>query len=292
LFVPVLVTCLPLLLTDFEALFLPLLKMQEIADSINTYRRWIALAVLFVLLTWESLYPFFGFFLRKTRQRMVHGATNVAMAVINTLLIVLFFVTAWTWASTLATDKGWGLLNSFDAPIWLDALIAILLFDIFTYWFHRLSHRVPFLWRFHRVHHSDPQMDVTTANRFHFGEIIISSLLRVGAILAIGAEIWQLALYEAIMFPVVQFHHANIVLPPRLDGFLRLFIATPAMHKVHHSRLQPETDSNYTSLLSVWDRIFRSFRTSKDLHAIELGLQGYDSNAKQNLIGLLKTPKD
>ena len=266
--------------------------MNELAESINIHRRWIALAVLFALITWESLAPFFDFFLKKTKQRLIHGTTNIVLAVINTLLIVVVFIAAWAWASSLAAENGWGLLHSVDWPIWLQAITAILLFDIFTYWFHRLSHRIPFLWRFHRVHHSDPQMDVTTANRFHFGEIIISSLLRIGAILLIGAEMWHLALYEAIMFPIVQFHHANIVLPPAVDRFLRLFIATPAMHKVHHSRLQPETDSNYTSLLSIWDRIFRSFKTRKDLHAIELGLEGYDTSAKQNLIGLLKTPKD
>jgi len=266
--------------------------MNELAESINIHRRWIALAVLFALLMWESLAPFFDFFLRKTRQRLVHGVTNIVMATINTLLIVTVFLAAWTWASTVARENGWGLLHQFEGPVWLTTLIAIVLFDLFTYWFHRLSHRMPFLWRFHRVHHSDPRMDVTTANRFHFGEIIISSVLRIGAILLIGADMWHLALYEAIMFPIVQFHHANIVLPPVVDRYLRWFIVTPAMHKVHHSRLQPETDSNYTSLLSIWDRVFLSFKTRKDLHAIKLGLEGYDSKAKQNLIGLLKTPKD
>ena len=266
--------------------------MNEIADAINIHRRWIALSVLCALLIWESLAPFFDFFVRKTKRRLVHGVTNVSLAVINTLLIVVVFLGTWTWASIVAEEHGWGLLHWIDLTAWQEALIAILLFDIFTYWFHRMSHRIPFLWRFHRVHHSDPQMDVTTANRFHFGEIIISSVLRIAVILLIGAQLWHLALYEAIMFPIVQFHHANIVLPPRLDRFLRLFIATPAMHKVHHSRLQPETDSNYTSLLSIWDRMFRSFKTRRDLHAINLGLEGYDAGAKQNLIGLLKTPKD
>lgn len=266
--------------------------MNELAESINIHRRWIALSVLFGLLMWESLVPFFDFFLKKTKQRLVHGVINIVMAAINTLLIVTVFLAVWTWASIVAETNGWGLLHWFSGPVWLGALVAILLFDLFTYWFHRLSHRIPLLWRFHRVHHSDPHMDVTTANRFHFGEIIASSVLRIGAILLIGAEMWHLALYEAIMFPIVQFHHANIVLPPRLDRFLSLFTVTPGMHKVHHSRLQSETDSNYTSLLSIWDRIFRSFRTRKDLHAIELGLDGYDDNAKQTLIGLLKTPKD
>jgi len=153
-----------------------------------------------------------------------------------------------------------------------------------------MNHRVPFLWRFHKVHHSDPHMDVSTANRFHFGEIILSSILRIPVILLLGAELWHLALYEAILYPVVQFHHANIGVGRRLDRFLRLFITTPEMHKAHHSRWQPETDSNYTSLLSIWDRVFRSFRLRKDPHEIQLGLDGYDEPQKQTLWGLLRTP--
>ena len=176
----------------------------------------------------------------------------------------------------------------------MEMVIAILMFDLFTYWFHRLSHRIPFLWRFHRVHHSDPHMDVTTANRFHLGEVMISSVLRIPLIALAGVELWHLALYELLMFSIVQFHHANIALPGALDRLLRVFIVTPAMHKVHHSRIQKETDSNYTSLFSFWDRVFGSFKIRKpeDLGKIQLGLDGYDCTDKQRLIGLLKTPKD
>ena len=128
------------------------------------------------------------------------------------------------------------------------------------YAWHRINHRVPFLWRFHRVHHSDAQMDVTTASRFHTGEIALSSLLRIPLILALGVTAWQLVLYETMMFGVVQFHYANIALPPRAESVVSRVIVTPTMHKVHHSRWQPETDSNYSAMLSVWDRLFGSFR--------------------------------
>lgn len=135
-------------------------------------------------------------------------------------------------------------------------------------------------------------MDVTTANRFHTGEILMSSLLRIPLIILLGLRVEQLALYEVLMFTVVQFHHANIGLPEKWDRLLRIFIVTPHMHKIHHSDHQPETDSNYSSLLSVWDRIFRSFRKSKDLRAIKLGLREFDAENYQTFPGLLKTPLD
>ena len=153
-----------------------------------------------------------------------------------------------------------------------------------------MCHKIPFLWRFHRVHHSDNKMDVTSANRFHFGEIIISSTLRIAVIFLTGASLFHLAIYEAIMFPIVQFHHANIKLPEKLDSLLRAFIPTPAMHKVHHSRLPVETDSNFSSLLSIWDRLFGSFRMQPELDKIKFGLKGHDSEAKQSLVGLIKEP--
>lgn len=174
-------------------------------------------------------------------------------------------------------------------------IVAILLLDFWTYWWHRLNHRIPFLWRFHSVHHTDPKMDVTTASRFHFGEIILSSILRIPVLLLIGAEIWQLAIYEAMLFAVVQFHHANIVLPDWLDRFLRIVIVTPAMHKIHHSRIQKETDSNYTSLFSWSDRVFGSFRLregQEDMRGINFGLDDHDSAEKQSVWGMLKTPFD
>ena len=140
------------------------------------------------------------------------------------------------------------------------------------------------------MHHSDPWMDVTSAQRFHPGEIVFSSALRIPVIALSGVELWHVALYEAVMMSVVLFHHANIAVSPRLDRLLRVAIPTPIMHKIHHSRVQSETDSNYTALFSIWDRIFASFRMRSDWEAVSFGLDGYDDPACQSLAGLMKTP--
>jgi len=264
--------------------------MPDLFQHIETCAKVVSISLLVALLAWESRAPCYAFFSHHLKQRIIHGLVNFILTALNALLIGLVFSTLWLEASTWASENGIGLLNAIKLPLWLDTVAAILLFDVWTYWWHRINHAVPFLWRFHRVHHSDPEMDVTTANRFHFGEIAISSLLRVPVILAIGADLWQLALYEMIMFPIVQFHHANIRLPERWDRFIRMFVPTPAMHKVHHSDYYRETNSNYTSLLSIWDRVFGSFRLNTDLKSIRLGLKEFRSRQNQTLIALLKNP--
>jgi sterol desaturase/sphingolipid hydroxylase (fatty acid hydroxylase superfamily) len=133
-------------------------------------------------------------------------------------------------------------------------------------------------------------MDVTTASRFHVGEITLSCLARLPIIALLGVGLLDLVLYETVMFAVVQLHHANIKLPERLERTLRLFIVTPYMHKVHHSDWQPETDSNYSSLFSFWDRVFGSFRLRDDPHSVHFGLQELATPEDQTLKGLLATP--
>jgi sterol desaturase/sphingolipid hydroxylase (fatty acid hydroxylase superfamily) len=209
---------------------------------------------------------------------------------LNAVVTALVFVGLWWLAASWSETSGIGLLHQLAWPPWLETVLAILLLDAWTYLWHRMNHRLPFLWRFHRVHHSDPHMDVTTANRFHIGEIILSSLLRIPLIVLLGIGFGQLALYEILMFAVVQFHHANISISEKWDRTLRLLIVTPFMHKVHHSRWQPETDSNYSSLLSIWDRIFRSFRTNQEPGSIRIGLDECDSPEQQTFSGMLKTP--
>jgi len=248
----------------------------------------LAILVLGVLLLWESLSPFFSFPAGSARLR--HGTRNVLLGVLNAAVTVVAFVGLWWWAAAWAERHQFGLLHWLNLPTWVGWIAAILLLDAWTYAWHRMNHRIPFLWRFHRVHHSDPHMDVTTANRFHTGEILISSLLRIPLIMLIGLQIEQLALYEVLMFSVVQFHHANIGISQKWDRVLRCFIVTPYMHKVHHSRWQPETDSNYSSLLSIWDRLFRSFRMTERPGDLHLGLDEFDAENFQTLPGLLKTP--
>ncbi|MFV1995342.1 MAG: sterol desaturase family protein [Verrucomicrobiales bacterium] len=264
--------------------------MEGILHQIGDSKSAVAILSLLLLLAWESLAPYFLFFRRRLKERAQHAFRNFVLILLNAMLISVLFIASWRMASDFASGRHLGLLNLLEFPGWVEALLAVLLFDFWTYWWHRFNHRIPFLWRFHRVHHSDPKMDVTTSNRFHVGEIFISAVLRIPLIVLFGAELWHLALYEALMFPIVQFHHANVGVPLWLDRGLRTVVVTPEMHKVHHSRYQPETDSNYTSMLSIWDRVFGSFRISEDAGTISFGLDGYDSEEKQTVTGMLGTP--
>ncbi len=264
--------------------------MDALYNTVDGFRHFSAVGVLILLLLWESGSPYLGFFRAGAKRRLVHGTRNITLGILNTVVVAVGFVTLWAAVTTWTAQHGIGLLNLIPLPIWLHVLGAVLLLDLWTYCWHRLNHTIPFLWRFHKVHHSDPLMDVTTANRFHTGEIVLSSLLRVPVLALIGASLGELALFESIIFANTQIHHANIGFSEKVDRFMRIFLTSPAMHKVHHSRLQPETDSNYTALLSVWDRLFGSFRLRADPHEIQFGLDDTDKPDQQSLPGLLKMP--
>lgn len=264
--------------------------MESILSNPEAVRISVTVSALLIFLALESIHPFFPFFTNATKRRIVHGGRNLGMGLFNAGVVILCFLPFWSLASDWSRSTGFGLLHHLELPLLLHALAAILLLDAWTYWWHRANHRIGWLWRFHRMHHSDPWMDVTTARRFHPGEIVLSSLLRLPLIALLGIHLWELIFYEAIMGIVVDFHHANIAAPLYIDRFLRIVVATPAMHKVHHSRLQPETDSNYTSLLSVWDRLFGSFRLRSNLSKIHIGLNGWDHAKYQGIRGMLTTP--
>lgn len=246
----------------------------------------VALAGFALFFLWESIRPFFPFFAGNVMHRGQHFVRNVVVGGVNAAGVGLLFLPWWDRIS----EMQFGLLHRIPMPVWLHALLAILLLDCWTYWWHRANHEIAFLWRFHRMHHTDPHMDVTTARRFHPGEILFSSLLRLPLIFLLGIHLWELLLYGAIMGVIVDFHHANVALPERIDRWLRVLIVTPAMHKVHHSTYQPETDSNYTSLLSVWDRLFGTFRLRRDPATIEIGLDDWRDPGHQTVKGLIKTP--
>lgn len=265
------------------------MTLESAATTLQHWRGAVSVVWMVVLLTWESWAPFFRFF-PTIRQRAAHGLRNLAISWANALMTALGFVLLWRLAAEWSAEHRFGLLHRTSIPGWLHLPLSCLLLDAWTYAWHRFCHRIPFLWRFHRMHHSDPHMDVTTANRFHLVEILFSSVLRLPLLALTGIPFGHLVLYETLLQCVVQWHHANIALPAGLERFLRAFLVTPGLHKVHHSRFQPETDSNYASLLSVWDRLFGSFRTRTDLAAIHIGLDGYDDAPTQSLRGLCLTP--
>jgi sterol desaturase/sphingolipid hydroxylase (fatty acid hydroxylase superfamily) len=263
----------------------------ELSDP-ATLKSSVAFGGLLTLLLWESIAPFQGFFRGRQRARMRHGVRNLALGLVNAACSAAAVATLWAATAAWTAQVGFGLLN------WLGWqgvgrwVAVLLLFDAWMYWWHRANHRIGWLWRFHRVHHSDPCMDVTSAQRFHVGEIVLSSLLRVPVLAALGMTLPELALYETLAFAVVQLHHANVALPPQLERVARTLIVTPALHKVHHSRVRAETDSNYASLFAWWDLLFGSRRTRSDPHAIHFGLEGFDQPQQQRLRGLLWMPAD
>lgn len=253
--------------------------------------RWQPVALvagLAVFSTWETLAPFFPH--ATGRARLRHGARNLAVAALNGIVILVVFASATVFIADRTALHRWGILNQLPLSPLSHGVLAILAFDLWTYWWHRINHRIPFFWRFHRMHHSDPEMDATTGTRFHFGEIAMSSAIRLALIPAIGIPLVPMLIYDTILTVSVQFHHSNSALPGRADRYLRYLLVSPFMHKVHHSRWRPETDSNYSSLLSIWDRLFGSYREKDNYREIHFGLDEFDSSEHQTIRGLLVTP--
>jgi sterol desaturase/sphingolipid hydroxylase (fatty acid hydroxylase superfamily) len=266
----------------------PSVVMDELYDSLVRLKTLSSVAILVLLFVAETAAPFFA--ARPGRERLRHAGRNLFLGVVNATLCGLAFTGLWLGAARESELLGFGLLYRWPAEPVARGICSILLLDLWAYAWHRWNHRNAFLWRFHRTHHSDPQMDVTTASRFHLGEITFSSLLRVPVIFLAGAQLHEVALYEILMFSVVQFHHSNLGLSARVERVLRWFVVTPGMHKVHHSRVRSELDSNYSSLLSIWDRLFRSFQSRADLEQIRFGLDDFDDEGRQDLPGLFATP--
>jgi sterol desaturase/sphingolipid hydroxylase (fatty acid hydroxylase superfamily) len=248
--------------------------------------RYLTAAILLaVLWTIESVAPMYV----GRKGRVGHIATNLGLAAINAVVSYAFAFGILA-ATEYARVHGFGLVRWIPLPQWGQWIVAILLFDCWQYWWHRINHRVPLFWRFHAVHHSDADMDASSGVRFHTGEITFSFLVRLLVLPVIGMTIPQLLVYEVLSLPVILFHHSNLRLSGRVDRGLRWLIVTPWMHYVHHSRLQPETDSNYSSFLSVWDRLFGSFRLRAKPQEIELGLDDWSVREWRWLPGILLAP--
>ena len=243
----------------------------------------VALAVLWCV---EGLVPMFEGRERRTQ----HGAANLALGIGNALLVSLLFAGATLFVTEWARVRGVGALHALRMTPGWSTVAAVVLMDLWQYAWHRLNHGVPLLWRFHAVHHSDRDLDATTGFRFHTGEIALSAFARLVVLPVLGLTIPQVLVYELVLLPVVLFHHSNVRLPASVDRWLRLFIVTPRMHWVHHSEYQPETDSNYSSVFSIWDRLFRSFRLRSDPAGIRLGLAGVERDSWATLRGMLWMP--
>lgn len=233
--------------------------------------------------SWTAFKPVAG----KTRYQ--HALHNLVLAILNALLLGILFGTAVEFASQWSLDHNWGLLHQLPLGLVGETIIAVVLLDAWTFCWHWLNHSIPFFWRFHRTHHSDPYMDVSTATRFHWGELIFSTLFRLLLIPLLGLQAWQIIVYGILVFISTQFHHANISIG-KADRFLRWIFVTPDMHKIHHSQRPDETNSNYSTVFSFWDRLAGTYRMRLDLKNIQFGLSDFDQPQWQTLLGMWKTP--
>ena len=199
---------------------------------------------------------------RRVEPRGTRWVTNWVIVILDTLTLRALALALPLLAVGAAVDaqaQGWGLINALDLPLWLAVLVTIVIFDFAIWAQHLITHKVPFLWRFHRVHHADRDIDVTTAIRFHPVEIAFSMLLKIGLVYLLGPPALGIILFEIILNGTAMFNHANIRLPLWADAMLRRVIVTPDMHRVHHSVDRAEHDSNYGFALSIWDRLFGTY---------------------------------
>jgi sterol desaturase/sphingolipid hydroxylase (fatty acid hydroxylase superfamily) len=245
------------------------------------------LGVLLVLLALERLVPW----RREHPLGMRRWPANLGLALIGALLVRAVVPAAAVGAALWAEARGLGLLPALGAPGWVAVPLSILLLDLLIYWQHRLTHAVPLLWRLHRVHHADPELDATSALRFHPVEILLSMALKMGAVVALGAPPVAVLAFEVLLNATALFNHAAIALPPRLERALRLVLVTPDMHRTHHSEVLAETDSCYGFCLPWWDRLFGSYRAAPAAgERVVIGIAGWRAAADQQLGRLLLQP--
>lgn len=199
-------------------------------------------------------------------------------------------------ASLLQPAASWivrqhvGLLQMTHWPRWAEIVVGVVLLDYTLWWWHWANHRLPFLWRFHLVHHIDRDLDTTTALRFHFGELALSIPVRALQMIVIGVDPQTLWLWQTILFGSILFHHANVRLPLRMERLLVRVIVTPRMHGIHHSNRLEETNSNWSSLLSVWDVLHRTLRLDVEQDRIVIGVPAYENEREVTLGKMLLLP--
>lgn len=222
----------------------------------------------------------------RTIPRARRWVTNWGFTLINTLtlrLMALLLPLLAVGAALDAAQNGWGLFNLLNAPAWVEVPAAMLILDLAIWAQHLATHKIPLLWRLHRVHHADRDMDVTTAIRFHPLEIALSMLLKIGLVYILGPAALAVILFEILLNGTAMFNHANLRLPLPLDRLVRLVLVTPDMHRVHHSVHRHEHDSNYGFALSLWDRLFGTYvaQPAEGHEEMTLGLRWQDRRPAQ-----------
>lgn len=245
-------------------------------------------AVFASMLLWEVLAPR----RRLSLPRLARWPSNLGILALNTVIVRVGLPTAAVGFGVFATQQGWGLLNVVALPFWLAVPLAVVLLDLAIYLQHVIFHAAPVFWRLHRMHHADQDFDVTTAARFHPIEILLSMGLKFVIVVALGAPALAVLIFEVVLNGMAMFNHGNVRLPAGLDRALRMLFVTPDMHRVHHSVTPRETNSNFGFNLSVWDRLFGTYRAQPAAGhtGMTIGLERFRTPSDQRLDKMLLQP--
>ena len=263
--------------------------MRDLIVEFEPYVRFSAFVGVFVLVAlWELAAP------RRSPQvsRPVRWTSNIGIVVLDTVIVRLVFPVAAVGVAALAGSLGFGLLNALAWPVWVEVVLAVVALDLVIYCQHVMFHAIPGLWRLHMVHHADLDFDVTTGVRFHPFEVLVSVVIKMAAVGALGAAPAAVILFEILLSATSIFNHGNVVMPPALDRVLRLVVVTPDMHRVHHSVIANETNSNFGFNLPWWDRLFGTYRAQPAAgHAnMTIGLEQFREPRLQWLWHMLALP--
>lgn len=251
--------------------------------AIKPYLYW---AGVLIYLLCEQLFPY----REPTVARPRRWLANLPLSILNgTIYHFLYTSSIMGLAMTVQTQK-LGLLNAVALPAWLKLAAGILILDFFIYIWHLLTHELPILWRFHRVHHSDLNMDVTTANRFHLGEFLVTGLIRLAVIYTFGISLTAYILFEILVNLAVQFHHSSIRVPAWFERWWVIFFVPPFLHRIHHSVKIKEQNSNYGVIFSCWDRMSGTLRTAVEQETIVIGTGSHREVDKLGFWQLLLLP--
>jgi sterol desaturase/sphingolipid hydroxylase (fatty acid hydroxylase superfamily) len=217
---------------------------------------------------------------------------NLLLILTNTIVLRLVFPIFPVGVAVFCVEKGWGIMNFFHFPLWIAVICGVVLLDMVIYWQHKMFHLTPVFWRLHKVHHIDQDIDVTTGLRFHPLEMILSMIIKITAVVAIGAPPVSVVIFEILLNGTTMFNHGNLHIPLAVDRIIRLLIVTPDMHRVHHSVIVKETNSNYGFNFPWWDRLFGTYRREPENGHLQMkiGLNGYFDPKYLQLLQMLIIP--
>jgi len=260
-----------------------------ILENENIFRMSIFFGLLIIMGVWELLAP------RKVPKisKSYRWLNNLGLVFFNGFILKVIFPVASTGMAIIASNNNWGILHYYEIPTLISLIIFIVIMDLIIYFQHVMVHAVPLFWQLHKVHHIDLDYDTSTGARFHTLEILLSFMIKLIAIILLGPSVIAVIIFEVILNAMAMFNHGNVGLPNWLDKVLRYVIVTPDMHRIHHSIEEDETNSNFGFSISLWDRIFGTYKNDARLSQEDLiiGIKGYNEiKQTNNVLGMLLIP--